>query len=116
VLARPMVYNRIVYFTTYAYTEPDVCKVGGTGKLYSAEYLSGGGALNFSDATYAAGTASGRSVVTVGSGLPSAPVITINTTGVASVIVGTVSGQIMSKAAFSPPRDNEILYWREVIP
>jgi Mn2+/Fe2+ NRAMP family transporter len=43
-------------------------------------------------------------------------VITISTTGVASVIVGTVSGQIMSKNAFSPARENEILYWREVIP
>jgi len=116
VLARPMVYNRIVYFTTYTDTGTDPCKVAGTGKLYSVEYLSGGGALNFSDGTYATGTVSGRSVVTTGSGLPSAPVITINTKGVASVIVGTVSGQIMSKNAFSPARDNEILYWREVIP
>jgi type IV pilus assembly protein PilY1 len=116
VLARPMVYNRIVYFTTFAHTDPDPCKVAGTGKLYSVEYLSGGGALNFSDSTYATGTVSGRSVVTTGSGLPSGPVITINTKGVASVIVGTVSGQIMSKNAFSPARDNEILYWREVIP
>ena len=116
VLARPMVYNRIVYFTTYADTGTDPCKVAGTGKLYSVEYQSGGGAAGFTDATYAAGTASGRSVVTTGSGLPSAPVITISTTGVASVIVGTVSGQIMSKNAFSPARDNEILYWREVIP
>jgi type IV pilus assembly protein PilY1 len=116
VLARPMVYNRIVYFTTYAHTDPDPCKVAGTGKLYSVEYLSGGGALNFADGTYATGTVSGRSVVTTGSGLPSAPVITISTTGVASVIVGTVSGEIMSTNAFSPVRDNEILYWREVIP
>jgi Tfp pilus tip-associated adhesin PilY1 len=111
-----MVYNRIVYFTTYTHTDPDPCKVAGTGKLYSVEYLSGGGAAGFSDATYAAGTVSGRSVVTTGPGLPSAPVITISTTGVASVIVGTVSGQIMSQNAFSPVRENEILYWREVIP
>jgi type IV pilus assembly protein PilY1 len=116
VLARPMVYNRIVYFTTYTHTDPDLCKVAGTGKLYSVEYQSGGGAAGFTDAMYAAGTASDRSVVTTGSGLPSAPVITISTTGVASVIVGTVSGQIMSKNAFSPARENEILYWREVIP
>jgi type IV pilus assembly protein PilY1 len=116
VLARPMVYNRIVYFTTYTHTDPDPCKVGGTGRLYSVEYLSGGGAADFSDGTYATGRVSDRSVVTTGSGLPSAPVITISTTGVASVIVGSVSGQFTFKKAFSPARDNEILYWREVIP
>jgi Tfp pilus tip-associated adhesin PilY1 len=119
VLARPMVYNRIVYFTTYTHTDPDPCKVAGTGKLYSVEYLSGGGSGNLSEDAYTTGVlseVSNRYVVTTGPGLPSAPVITINTTGVASVIVGTVSGQIMSKKAFSPARDNEILYWREVIP
>jgi type IV pilus assembly protein PilY1 len=119
VLARPMVYNRIVYFTTYAHTDPDPCKVAGTGKLYTVEYLSGGGAGNLSVDAYTTGVlseTSNRFVVTTGSGLPSAPVITISTTGVASVIVGTVSGQIMSKKALSPARDNEILYWREVIP
>jgi len=119
VLARPMVYNRIVYFTTYAHTDPDPCKVAGTGKLYSVEYLSGGGAGGLSENAYDTGIlseTSNRFVVTTGSGLPSAPVITISTTGVASVIVGSVSGQFTSKKALSPARDNEILYWREVIP
>jgi len=118
-LARPMVYNRIVYFTTYAYSGKDPCKAAGTGRLYSAEYLSGGGSANLSEDAYLTGVlskASDRFVITTGSGLPSAPVITISTTGVASVIVGSVSGQFTSKKALSPPRPNEILYWREVIP
>jgi len=118
-LARPMVYNRIVYFTTYAFSGTDPCKAAGTGRLYSVEYLSGGGAGNLSVDAYLTGVlskTSDRFVVTTGPGLPSAPVITISTTGVASVIVGTVSGQFTSKKALSPPRPNEILYWREVIP
>ena len=119
-LARPMVYNRIVYFTTYSYNGKDPCKAAGTGRLYAVEYQSGGGAADLSADAYLTGVlskTSDRFVVTTGPGLPSAPVITISTTGVdSSVIVGTVSGQITSKKALSPARDNEILYWREVIP
>jgi Tfp pilus tip-associated adhesin PilY1 len=114
VLARPAVFNRLVYFTTYLPTSPDPCEVSGEGKLYTVEYLSGGGATYFSDLAYGEGRTSDRSVV-VGPGLASAPVITVSTTRVASVIIGTASGRIRSEVRSILPRHHEILYWREIV-
>ena len=118
VLAKPVVFNRLVYFTTYIYTETaDPCSVAGIAKLYIIEYLSGGGAY-LVDELIDLGvekTPSHRSEV-IGVGVPSAPVISVNIKGKASVIIGTTSGQVFSKEAFSPTTNKEILYWREVIP
>ena len=116
VLAKPAVFNKLVYFTTYTYTEmADPCSVAGTAKLYIVEYLSGGGAFEVDDFLDFMGTPSVRSKE-IGDGVPSAPVITANTKGKASVMIGTTSGQIFSKEAFSPSSNKEILYWREVTP
>jgi Tfp pilus tip-associated adhesin PilY1 len=115
VLAKPTVFSRLVYFTTYTHTEPDPCKVSGEGRLYTVEYLSGGGAVQFSDLDYATGKTSGRSTI-VGSGVPSAPVITVSTKGETSVIIATTLGEVYSEEVFSLPANNEILYWREVVP
>ena len=50
VLAKPAVFNRLVYFTTYTYTQSaDPCAVAGVSKDYVVEYLSGGGALSVDD-------------------------------------------------------------------
>jgi hypothetical protein len=115
VLAKPAVFNRLVYFTTFNYEESnDACAIGGEGRLYVVEYLSGGGALAVDELTDLQGTPSGRSKV-IGTGVPSAPVISISVTGKASVFVGTTSGQIYSQEAFSPQTNKEMLYWREVI-
>ena len=96
-LAKPAVFNRIVYFTTYTYTETkDPCAVAGISKAYIVEYLSGGGALNVDDLSDFFEHLHERSQE-IGSGAPSAPVITINMKGKASVIIGTTSGQIFSQ-------------------
>ena len=120
VLAKPAVFNRLVYFTTYTYTESaDLCAVGGVSKDYIVEYLSGGGALNVDDMSDILNPPSDfvyKRSQEIGSGAPSAPVITVNMKGKASVIIGTTSGQISSGEAFSPTTNREILYWREVVP
>jgi len=54
--------------------------------------------------------------VKIGEGIPSAPVISIDLYGKATVTIGTTSGKILSKGVFSPKTTKEILYWREVIP
>jgi Tfp pilus tip-associated adhesin PilY1 len=116
VLAKPVVFNRLVYFTTYIYTETaDPCSVAGVAKLYIVEYLSGGGALGVDDLSDLEGTPSPRSKE-IGQGVPSAPVISVSMGGKASVMIGTTSGQIYSDKSFSLPTNKEILYWREVIP
>ena len=115
VLAKPVVFNKLVYFTTYAYSPPaDPCSGQGTAKLYIVEYLSGGGALEFNDLSYLEGSPSQRSK-TIGAGAPSHPVITVDVKGKASVTIGTTSDQVLSEQIFSPSKSKEILYWREVI-
>ncbi len=114
VLAKPVVFNRLVYFTSYAYAaSANPCSVQGSAKLYIVEYLSGGGALEVDDLTDLEGAPSSRSK-TIGPGAPSAPVISVDTKGKASVTVGTTSDHIFSEEIFSPPKSKQILYWREV--
>jgi|CryGeyStandDraft_6_1057127.scaffolds.fasta_scaffold10344_2 type IV pilus assembly protein PilY1 len=116
VLARPYVFYRLVYFTTYTNVETsDLCTVEGIGKEYIVYYLTGGGALAVDDLSDLLGTPSARSKE-IGSGAPSSPVISVNMKGKASVIIGETSGQIFSQGAFSPSTNKAIMYWREVIP
>jgi len=117
VLSKPSVFNRLVYFTTYTPDDSsghtETCSQGGTGKLYIVEYLSAGGALEFSDASYALGHTSARSKL-IGMGTLSAPVITVNLKGQAVVISGTVAGQVYFTKAPSPGTNKQTLYWREI--
>jgi type IV pilus assembly protein PilY1 len=115
VLAKPAVFNHLVYFTTYSYKQTnDPCQVAGDARLYIVEYLSGGGALTVDKLSDLSGSPSARSKV-IGEGIPSAPVISVNTQGKASVIIGTTSGQVSSQEGFSPGSNKGLLYWREVV-
>jgi len=116
VLAKPVVFNKLVYFTTYVYTaSANPCSVSGEGKLYITEYLSGGGALEVDELTDLERNPSQRSEK-IGVGIPSPPVIKVDLEGKASVTIATISGQLFSKQIFSPSKSKGILYWREVIP
>ncbi len=116
VLAKPVVFNKLAYFTTYSYSPPaDPCSGQGTAKLFIVEYLSGGGALEVDDLTDLEGSSSQRSKA-IGAGAPSNPVITVDVKGKASVTIGTTSDQVFSTQIFSPSKSKETLYWREVIP
>jgi type IV pilus assembly protein PilY1 len=116
VLAKPAVFNRLLYFDTYSYTPTaNLCTAGGISKEYVVEFLSGGGALTVDDLSDLSGPTSSRSQQ-IGIGAPSNPVITVNNKGKASIIVGNTSGQIYSAPAFSPTTNKAIMYWREVIP
>jgi type IV pilus assembly protein PilY1 len=116
VLAKSAVFYQLVYFTTYTYIKSnDPCLVDSIATLYIVEYLSGGGAYLVDELSDLGKTPSHRSEV-IGVGVPSAPVISVNMKGKASVIIGTTSGQVFSKEAFSPTTNKELLYWREVMP
>jgi Tfp pilus tip-associated adhesin PilY1 len=113
VLSKPAVFSNLLYFTTYTYATTDECNQTGEASLYIVEYLSGGGALVLDD--YVAGRPSARSE-RIGEGIPSAPVISVNLEGKASVTIGTTSGEIFTRSGHSPTTTKEILYWREVTP
>jgi hypothetical protein len=112
VLARPAVFNGLVYFTTFTPITTDPCSAGGDAKLYIVEYLSGGGATD--TAAYLLGTTSSR-FIDIGGGVPSAPIISVNMKGQGSVIVGTTASGIYSSTIHSHPTNKELIYWREVI-
>jgi Tfp pilus tip-associated adhesin PilY1 len=116
VLAKPVIFNKLVYFTTYAYTATaNPCSFLGEGKLHIVEYLSGAGALEVDDLSDLEASPSQRSKK-IGMGIPSSPVIKVDLKGKASVTIGTTSGQVFSTPIFSPSKSKQIIYWREVIP
>jgi type IV pilus assembly protein PilY1 len=115
VLAKPSVFSNIVYFTTFVPGEQRECRVPGTSRLYMTEFRSGGGALNFSMQAYLANVTSNR-YIEIGSGMASAPVISVNARGRASVLVGTTDGGVYSRPAYSQGGNKQLLYWREVHP
>jgi type IV pilus assembly protein PilY1 len=116
VLAKPVVFNKLVYFTTYTVTaEADPCSIMGEGRLYLVEYLSGGGAFEVDGSSDLEGSPTPRSKA-IDTGVPSNPIITVDKKGKASVTIGTASGHFFSTPIFSPSKSKEILYWREVIP
>ena len=115
VLAKPSVFSNIVYFTTFVPGEQRECRVPGSSRLYMTEFRSGGGALNFSMDAYLSNTTSSR-YVEIGSGMASAPVISVNLKGKASVLVGTTDGGVYSRPAYFQSANKQILYWREVTP
>lgn len=115
VLARPAVFNQLLYFTTYTYKGITACSVEGEARLYIVSYLSGGGALAVDELSDLSGTPSSERYKTIGLGVPSNPIISVDTKGVASIVIGTTNNQVFSQQVFSPGTGKSILYWREVL-
>jgi Tfp pilus tip-associated adhesin PilY1 len=114
VLAKPAVFNHLLYFTTYTYKGTTACSVEGDARLYIVDYLSGGGALTVDELGDLEGSPSAQRYKTIGAGVPSNPVISVNMKGKATIIIGTTSGQVFSQQAFSSGTGKSLLYWREV--
>jgi len=115
-LARPVVFNNIVYFTTFAYKgNAGGCSIEGDARLYKLYFLTGGGALDMDELTDLQGTPSSQRFINIGQGVPSNPVISVNNKGKASIVIGTTNNQIFSQQAFSSGSGKSLLYWREVI-
>jgi type IV pilus assembly protein PilY1 len=120
VLAKPTLFDRLVYFTTYLNKDTDdPCSGTGASNLYAVEYRSGGGALNvvdMSDILKPPPDFVYKRSQDVGIGAPSTPVISVSAKAQGSLIIGTTSGQIYSQKIFSPSSGRVLLYWREVVP
>ena len=111
-LSDPSIFGGQVYFTTYtpAGGAGDPCSQAGTAKLYAVNYLSGAGSLS-----------GGSRSTTLGVGIPTAPVLSMNPFSSTPDLYVTVSGGAgigsnTQKAAVTPPsiasRTN-ILHWRD---
>lgn len=112
VLAEPTVFGGVVYFTTYTPASGnDPCSQAGAGTLYGLNYMTGAGIF-----------ASNSRTMSLGTGIPSAPIISMKPGNAASADLyvtqsgGSGTGASTQRAPFEPPgvanRAN-MLYWRD---
>ncbi len=98
VVSSPLVYNKVVYFTTFvpttsALTGEDKCAGGtgsGEGRLYAVDYLTGEAVFNYFDGINEKLTKEDR-FVSLGSGIPSQPSLVVTERGT-FIVVGTEKG------------------------
>lgn len=112
VLAEPTVFGGVVYFTTFTPDQSgDPCSYGGDAKLYGVDSVSGGGVLS----------ESGDRSITIGTGIPTAPVISLKPgAGLSPDLYVTVStggeggGSSTMRVNFEPPtlaNRTNMLFW-----
>ncbi len=112
ILADPTVFGGVVYFTTFKPSNSsDPCEQGGEGYLYAIKQATGGGALE-----------AGAKSMPIGSGIPSAPVISLKPSGsgipdlYVTVSGGGGVGANTFRVDMNPPgiasRGN-LLFWRD---
>ena len=100
-LAEPLVFGGVVYFTTY--TPPSAtstdCTQDGNALLYGISYTTGAGALENGDRS-----------VTIGTGIPSAPVVSKRPggSGVADLYVTVSGGFTGDYAAKDKDKDKDV--------
>jgi type IV pilus assembly protein PilY1 len=118
VLASSDVFNSVVLFTSFTPTTAAACGTGGgDAKLYAVNLLTGDAAINL---TTGAVLTSGQSALTmaktIGTGIPSKPIVNINMSGNSGtpwVITGTTNQQI-SNTQIPTVSTRRLIGWREV--
>jgi Tfp pilus tip-associated adhesin PilY1 len=111
VLSDSTVFGGVVYFTTFTpSSSTDPCDQGGDAKLYGIKYTTGGGALT-----------GGSTSKSIGSGIPSAPVLSLKPGGqgeaadlYVTVSGGGTTGSSTSRVNMNPPgvsNRSNMLYW-----
>jgi type IV pilus assembly protein PilY1 len=118
VLASAEVFNKVVFLSTFTPTTTAACASGGgTAKLYAVQTATGYAAVDFDLGVALASTdASTTRSKTIGTGIPSKPVIVLTESGTTistSVIAATTSQQLPSNPAPPPSAMRKVLYWRE---
>ncbi len=127
VVASPRVYDKVVYFTTYTPSsgggggDPDdpcaVSTVRGVGRLYAVDYQTGASVLELSSAVETDGDGNPVDLgkkdrsVSIGTAIPSAPVIAILRGG-ARIFIG-VEGGIVSLPT-GTTHDMYTYYWNQI--
>jgi type IV pilus assembly protein PilY1 len=112
-LADPIVFGGVLYFTSYIpYLGTDKCLEAGTGRLYGVNYITG-----------APASGNSRKLGDDGTGLATAPIVSISPTGTADLYV-TFSGggsagtgideQIRHMGNIpTEPIGNKVIYWKD---
>lgn len=113
-LSTPAIFNNNIYFTTFE-PEASSCQVGGTARIYGFGTLTGYSALYSATMEASASPTPDVRVRTFTSaGIPSSPVISVSSEGVATLYFGTTGSTIKSLKIPSPIVSKTLKYWREV--
>ena len=121
VLSDPVVFNGVVYFTTYAPTSSNPCTGGGASRLYGLSYLAGGAAMApIAGETPVSGNAMVSRHVYTTLGVASSPTLSINPSGVSSLFVGFSgvaggAGSVKEIEVQSPTKYKNIKSWKEIL-
>jgi len=127
ILADSTIFGGVVYFTSYfPPSGGNPCNQAGTGSLYGVNFTTGAGVITERDA---GGTLTGSLVrsMTIGTGIPTAPVISFKPSGtyaagasIADLYVTVSGGAGMTAATrrvnFDPPtlsNRTNLLYWKD---
>jgi type IV pilus assembly protein PilY1 len=118
VLAAADVFNSIVFFTTFTPVTAAICGGGGgDAKLYSVNMTTGDAALDLTTgAVMTAGQSALAAAKTIGSGIPSKPIIIMSQSGNRAnpyIITGTTNQQI-SNTQIPQIAVRRLVGWREV--
>jgi type IV pilus assembly protein PilY1 len=111
ILAEPTVFQGILYFTSFNPANAnDPCAQGGEASIWAVDYRSGAGKF----------TGDARSTV-IGSGIPSAPVVSLNPYGGTNIYASTSEGSgdgAHTKNIAPPVTENlnrsNLLYWHDL--
>lgn len=111
ILADPTVFQGILYFTSFnPASATDPCQSGGEASLWAVDYKTGAGKFD----------SSARST-SIGSGIPSAPVVSLNPYGGTNIYASTSEGSgtgAHTKKIEPPSSENlnrgNLLYWRDL--
>ncbi len=118
VMSEPIVFGGGVYFTTFMpTTSANPCDLGGTGKLYGLNYLTAAGTLTNNATNF-----------TLGTGIPTSPIVSLRPDGTAADMYITISGgggidaktfRIKDDGSADSiktlyfPKGSKIRYWRD---
>ena len=113
-LSAPAVFNNNLYFTTFA-PEASACQVGGTARIYGFGVLTGLSALYSATMEATSSPTTDVRIRTFASaGIPSSPVISVSSEGIATLYFGTTGSTVKSLKIPSPIVSKTLKYWREV--
>jgi type IV pilus assembly protein PilY1 len=121
VLSAADVFNSVAFFSTFTPSTTVACGTGGgTAKLYAVQMTNAYAAIDWGTSlpytTASPSDATKARAKTIGTGIPSKPVVIISDTGATvttSVIAATTSQQLPSNPAPPPTSMRNILYWKE---
>jgi len=111
----PAVFNGNLFFTTFQPLTGN-CSVGGTARVYGFRVIGNVDALG-AFALYSSSTSTApntRMIAFTNVGIPSAPIVSVGSSGVTNLYFGTTGSTVRSLKIPSPVATKTLKYWREV--